>query len=105
LYQAEEDNREFLVVVPGDGDGADEYNNRNNEAKDGGDDRKPAAPPPSGGGICIGRHDNDNSNNDSDCEKTTTPTSTAMMSEDSWDAMTGVSHAPSALRWCPTSRL
>ncbi len=70
-YQAEEDNGEFVVVVPGDGDGADEYDDRDDKAEDGGDDRKPAAPPPSSGGIRIGRHDDeDDSNEDSDCEPT-----------------------------------
>jgi hypothetical protein len=105
LYQAEEDNGEFVLVVPGNGNGADKYDNRNNEAEDGSNDCKPAAPPPLGGGICIGRHDNNDSNNDSDCKEMTTTTPTAMISEDSWDATMGGSNAPSALRRCPTSQL
>jgi hypothetical protein len=84
MYQVEEDNNEFVVVVPGNGDGADEYDNRDDEAEDGGNDCKPAALLPLGGGICIGRHDNNDSNDDSDCkEMMTTPT--AMTSKDSWD--------------------
>ncbi len=105
MYQAEEDNGELVVDVPGNGDGADEYKDCDNKAEDGGNDRKPAAPPPSGSGIHIGCHDNDNSKDDSNCKETKMTTLTAMTSKDSWDAMTGGSHAPSALRRCPTSRL
>ncbi len=99
LYQAEEDDREFVLVVSGNGNGADEYNNCNNEAEDGGEDCKPATLPPSGSGICISQHDNDN------CKEMTMMTPTAMASKDSWDATTGGSHAPSALRHCLTSWL
>ncbi len=63
--EAEEDNGEFGIVVPGDGDGTDEYDDRDNEAEDGGDNRKLAAPPSSGGGIRIGRHNDNDSNDDS----------------------------------------
>jgi hypothetical protein len=105
LHQAEEDDREFVVIIPGDGDGTDEYDDHGDKAEDGGDDRKPAAPTPLGGSICIGRQDNNDSNDDSDCEETTTTTPTAMTSKDYWDAMTGGSLAPSALRRCPISRL
>jgi hypothetical protein len=105
MYQVEEDNGEFILIIPGDGDYADKYDNHDDKAEEGGNDRKPAALPTSGGSICMGRHDNDNSNDDSDCKETMPTTPTAMMSKDSWDAMTGGSHAPSASRRCPTSRL
>jgi hypothetical protein len=64
--EVEEDNGEFVVVIPGDGDGADKYVDCDDKVEDGGDDCKPAAPPPLGGGSRIGRKDGDNSNNDSD---------------------------------------
>jgi hypothetical protein len=105
MYQGEEDGGEFVVLVPGDGDGTDKYHNCDDEAEDSGNDRKPAAPPPLGGGILIGRHDNDGSNNSSDSKEMTTTTQTAMTNKDSWHATMGGSHAPSALRPCPTSRL
>ncbi len=101
----EEDDMEFVIVVPGDGNDADKYDNHDNKAEDSGNDCKPAAPPPLGSGICIGHHNDENSNNDSNCEETTTTTLTAMTSKDSWDAARGGSHAPSASRRCPTSRL
>ncbi len=101
MYQGEEDDGEFVIVLPGNGNGVDKYDDRNNEAEDGGNDRKLAAPPSSGGGIHIGRHDNNDSNSNSNCKETTTTTPAAMTSEDSWDATTGGSHAPSALRRCP----
>jgi hypothetical protein len=105
-YQVEEDDREFVVVIPGNGNGTDKYNGRDDEVEDGGDNCKPAAPPPLGSGICIGRNDNnDNSSDNFDCKEITTTTPAAMASKDSWDATTGGSHAPSASRQCLTSRL
>ncbi len=60
--EAEEDNREFVVIIPGDGNGADKYVNRNDKAEDGSNDPKPAAPPPLGSGSRIGCNNNDDSN-------------------------------------------
>jgi hypothetical protein len=51
LYQVEEDNGEFVVVIPGNGNGTDKYDDRNDEGEDGIDDCKLAALPPSGGGF------------------------------------------------------
>jgi hypothetical protein len=85
----EENNGEFVVVVPGEGDGADKYNNHNDKAEEGGDNCKPAAPSPSGGGIPIGRQDGDDSNDNSDCKGMMTTTPTAMTSKGSCDATTG----------------
>ncbi len=78
----DKDEEEVAVVVPGDGDGADEYDDRNNKAEDGSNGCKPAALPPLGGSIRIGRHDNA-SNDDSNCDETKTTTLTAMTSKDS----------------------